>query len=129
MAAGILMNERAGFTLFEVLISMVLLGITILGMQAAMVDQTLGRTNREEQRAIANQLVNDRIEQIQVQARNQYALIATGTESPVPGFAGWTRHTNVRSSVAPNPIFLTVTVRAWQAGSRDTLSRTIVVSP
>lgn len=118
-----------GFTLLEIMIAIVLLGITFMGLQGSMAERALRTTGDQERRAVGNQLLNTRVEEVRVLAENQYNLVVSGTESPVEGFPEWTRQTVVRISQAPQPTFRTVTVRVWTPALRDTLSRTLVVSP
>src|SRR5690606_20653719 len=59
MEAGVLkMSDRAGFTLMEVLVAMVLLGFAILGVQAAITDRFVRDVGHEDYRATAHQLAS-----------------------------------------------------------------------
>ena len=117
-------SDRAGFTLMEVLIAMVILGIALLGVQAAMTDRLLGDMGRQNRRATAMQLATSRLQAIQVDP--DYLGLSTSYVSSgdtIAGFPGYKRVTLV--SVAQG--FTTVTVRVIGPGQRDTVSRTAVV--
>jgi len=118
----------------EVLIAMVILGIAILGVQAAVTDHFVRDVGALDRNAVATQLVEDRLHSIQLdpvyltlEARYQ------GQESSIPGVAGFSRETRfqhvsntgqrgvldykkvtvtVRSPAMPRPVSRTVTVAA-----------------
>lgn len=84
-----------GFTLIEVMIAMVITAVVTLGM-AAFMAQFVHSVSTANVRGIANELVSDRLEQ--VKSATRYATIDSiyaGTESAIPGFAGFERRTLV----------------------------------
>lgn len=117
-------NPRSGFTLIEVLISMVLLGFALMGAQALLTDRLLGTVGRLDSSATAFQLASDRAETIQ--ADPDYYGFGTryaGTETAIAGFAGYRRLTAVRVGNGVT----TITVRVVTPEQTDTVARTVVV--
>lgn len=91
-----LRRRRGGFSLIEVLVALGLLGGVLFGLAAFAIK--LARSSMESRiRATAGQLISDRLESVKSAPR--YTVIDSmfvGTESPVPGFTGYTRQTWVR---------------------------------
>lgn len=117
-------RDRAGFTLIEVLFAMVLLGFSILGVQAVVTDRLLGRVAREDARATALALRDDRLNA--AQADPQYDEIAgrfRGVEETIPGFPGFLRTTFVTRR-ADHTV---VTVEVVTPSRRDTVASTAVI--
>jgi len=119
------MNRR-GFTLIEIMISLVLLSIAILGMATAtggfMHVVTVGQA-----RAAATQLAEQRIELIQMDPN--YASIDTTyakTETSFPGLTGYTRITTVEA-IKDTLDYKRVTVRVITP-TADTIKRTVIVA-
>lgn len=125
------MRKRQGFTLFEVLVALVLLGLGLASAQALLTDRLVRNVAQEGQRATAHQLADERIDRIL--ADPDYSQLETrfnGTETPVPGFAGFGRNTWIVNNRkrSGDPAFKTITVRVWHAALRDTVSRTTIRS-
>jgi prepilin-type N-terminal cleavage/methylation domain-containing protein len=121
-------RARSGFTLLEVLISVVILGITMLGVQAIMADRTIQALGGEERRAVANQLLDDRIDEIQALASENITLVVGSEEVKELGSTTWTRTTEVAPTSSPTlGSYLTVTVTVTTTGLPNGLSRTIMV--
>jgi prepilin-type N-terminal cleavage/methylation domain-containing protein len=115
---------REGFTLIEVLVSMVLLSFALLGAQALLTDRLLGNVGQLDVRGTALQLASDRVQTIQ--ADPGYETLAgrySGTEAAISGFSGFRRITDC----AVDSGYTRVTVRVVTPDRRDTLSRTVVV--
>jgi prepilin-type N-terminal cleavage/methylation domain-containing protein len=115
---------REGFTLIEVLVSMVLLSFAILGAQALLTDRLLGEVGKVDVRGTALQLASDRVQTIQ--ADPGYETLEgrySGTETNIAGFAGFRRITDC----AVDSGFTRVTVRVITPDRRDTVSRNVVV--
>ena len=117
-------DQRGGFTLIEVLVSMVLLGFALMGAQALLTDRLLGSVGKLDLQATAHQLASDRVQTIQADPdywnlRARYA----GTESAITGFAGFRRITDC----AADSGFTRVTVRVVTPSMTDTVARTVVV--
>lgn len=122
---------RAGFTLLEVLISLVLLGVTLLGYQAVITDRLVVSLAVDERRTVANQLAEDRLARIQLDP--VFATLEARyeeTEDPVPGDPRFARRTEITPSADPSRQgnYLTVTVRVWSTQAPDTVSRTTVIA-
>lgn len=118
------MTNRAGFTLIEVLVAMVLLGFAVLGVQATMTDRFVRDVGVEDQRATAQQLAADRL--ATVQNDPQYTALASryaGAEDSVPGFPRYQRSTFVREATGHT----LVSVRVVTPALRDTVMRTLAV--
>lgn len=87
--------RRAGFTLIEVMIAMMITAVVTLGMGAFMV-QFIGAVSTANVRATANELVADRLEQVKGATRySAIDSIYAGTEAAIPGFSGFERTTLV----------------------------------
>ena len=117
-------DQRGGFTLIEVLVSMVLLGFALMGAQALLTDRLLGSVGKLDVQATAYQLASDRVQTLQADPdystlRARYA----GTESAITGFAGFSRITDC----AEDSGFTRVTVRVVTPSRTDTVARTVVV--
>jgi prepilin-type N-terminal cleavage/methylation domain-containing protein len=118
------MSNRAGFTLMEVLVAMVLLGFALLGVQAAITDRFVRDVGHEDYRATALQLAADRLTEIQNDP--QYTGLATrydGAEDSVPGFPLYRRSTDVRPATGHTVLTVTVVTPTLQ----DTVHQTVVV--
>ncbi|HET8657142.1 MAG TPA: prepilin-type N-terminal cleavage/methylation domain-containing protein [Longimicrobiaceae bacterium] len=114
-----------GFTLVEVLVAMVILGIALLGVQASITDHLVSDVGQEDTRATAAQLAASRIHEIA--SDPDYGALGdhyAGTENPVAGAAGFQRTTAVR---ADDGGFTTVSVRVTGPAGRDTVTRTLVI--
>jgi prepilin-type N-terminal cleavage/methylation domain-containing protein len=122
--------RRGGFTLLEVLVSMVILGFVILGAHAAMTDRMVRDLGSQETRMRANQLALDRIHAIQ--ADPVYATLNAryaGTEQNLPGAAGFERTTRLTTTeLSGGNGYLTITVTVTHARLRSPLSRTVVIA-
>ncbi len=86
---------RAGFTLVEVMVAMMITAVVTVGMGVFMAQfaRTVGTANV---RATANELVADRLEE--VKGATRYSTIDSvyaGTETAIPGYAGFERRTLV----------------------------------
>lgn len=118
------MSDRAGFTLMEVLVAMVLLGFALLGVQAAITDRFMRDVGHEDHRATALQLAADRLTEIQ--SDPQYTNLQSrydGAEDSVPGFPLYQRSTDVRAATGHT----VVTVRVVTPTLSDTVDQTVVV--
>jgi prepilin-type N-terminal cleavage/methylation domain-containing protein len=118
------MSNRAGFTLMEVLVAMVLLGFAILGVQASITDRFIRDVGQEDHRATANQLAADRLTEIQNDP--QYMSLSSryaGAEDSVPGFPEYQRATEVSQSTG----YSTITVRVVTPTRKDTVTHTVAV--
>lgn len=118
------MINRAGFTLIEVLVAMVLLGFALLGVQAAITDRFVRDIGQEDYRATALQLAADRLTEVQSDPR--YSTLAgryDGAEDSVPGFPLYQRSTEVRTATGHT----IVTVQVVTPTLGDTVNQTVVV--
>ncbi len=90
------MKTRAGMTLIEIMIALVMLSSVMLGMGSFMAGygHAVGTGSA---RATARELVAERIEYVKG-ATNYSTIEATygGTETSIPGYPGFTRRTLVR---------------------------------
>lgn len=115
--------RSAGFTFIEVLMAMVLLGFALLGAQAVITDRLVNNVGRENSRATALSLVEDRLQL--VQTAPEYSALEDrfeGTEADLPHFDGYVRETAVQR----NADHTIVTVRVITP-TADTLSGTAIV--
>ena len=89
--------NRSGFTLVEVIIAMMLLGVTIVGMQLVTVAMLRNQTSAHV-RLTASQLAEDRLDRVRLEPNYGSLPNYQLTEDTVPGFPGFRRVTEVRSS-------------------------------
>ena len=118
------MSNRAGFTLMEVLVAMMLLGFAILGVQATITDRFVRDVGHEDYRATAQQLASDRLTEIQNDP--QYTNLVSrydGPEDSVAGFPLYLRSSDLRQSSTHTVVTVTVVTPTLQ----DTVHQTIVV--
>lgn len=124
------MADTRGYSLVEVMVALVLLGMSMLSVQAMITDRLVTTVGREDRVAVANQLAKDRVAQIELEP-SYFTLEErySGTENPVPGHAGFVRSTRITRNGTPNTTgeYKTVTVRVWSPDRPDTLARTTVV--
>ena len=88
--------SRAGFTLVEVMVAMMITAVVTVGMGAFMAGfvRAVGTANV---RATANELVADRLEEVKGATRySTIDSIYAGTETAIPGHTGFERRTLVR---------------------------------
>jgi len=124
--------RRRGVTLIEIMISVVILSVVLLGMGRYMV--TFSRTVRaSEARTMAVALASGRISEIR--ASPNYTGLETNyatTEATITGFPGYTRVTAITHTGGPRPTFTndykTVTVTVNGPGLSAAIKKTIIVA-
>lgn len=117
-------KRSKGFTLVEVLIAVLLLGIGMLSM-ASLAATVINGNSFSSKMTTASTLAEDRLEQVQ-RLGFANAASAAGTESSVPGYASFSRVTTVTTgSPGANMLTATVTV-SWDSGARSLTMRTIL---
>jgi prepilin-type N-terminal cleavage/methylation domain-containing protein len=123
--------KRAGFTLVEICVALVILAVAVLGISAS-AGQLASLSAGAESRALALQSVNDRLSLVQL-SQNYAALdsVFTKTESNMPT-TGMTRVTDlVRTQTAmPGGQFIDyTTITVTVSGPRVTppISRSLIV--
>lgn len=88
--------SRAGFTLVEVMIALMITAVVTVGMGAFMA-QFVRAVGTADVRATANELVADRLEEVKGATRySTIDSIYVGTETAIPGYGGFERRTLVR---------------------------------
>lgn len=119
----------AGFTLFEVMISMVILAIVLVGFQAAATTRLLGDLQVQDAHNAAVQLAADRIRTVQLDpVYNELPVRYTGTETAIAGYPGYRRVTTVAQTVAGGADFVTVTVQVTRPGMAAPVQRSVVIA-
>lgn len=96
-------TSRAGFTIIEVIVALVILAVAVLGLSASAATLA-SRAADAELRTRALYSVQDRLTQIEVDSR--YALLDSlyaGTETAVSGLSGFTRTTTVTHVLQTTP--------------------------
>jgi prepilin-type N-terminal cleavage/methylation domain-containing protein len=132
METGIL-SRRDGFTMVEVLVAMVILGIAILGVQAAVTDHFVRDVGTMDRSAVATQLVEDRIQSVQLDPvyatlEDRYEL-AEPALAGYPGFSRDTRISHVRSAGVRGVVdYKKVTVEVRSTALPRAVSRTVTVA-
>lgn len=125
------MKKKAGFTLIEVVMALVILSVVMLGL-AATTGRLLSQAAENSYQATAVELAHDRLET--VLADPDYdGLSATyeGTETGFPGYPDLERTTSVVSmdQDGDDVDAKKVTVTMDGPGLSEPLSRTVVVAP
>ena len=95
------LRRDGGFTLLEALISMVILSIVLVGMQATLTQRLSGDLKLQDVRNVAIQLAADRIRTVQLDP--VYASLGAryaASESAIAGAPGYQRVTDVTRTVA-----------------------------
>jgi prepilin-type N-terminal cleavage/methylation domain-containing protein len=119
----------AGFTLIEVMISMVILGIVLVGFQAAATQRLVGDLQVQDIRNAAVQLAADRVRAVQLDpVYNELALRYAGVESNIPNYAGFKRTTTVVQTIAGGNNYTTVTVQVQRTGLKTPIYRSVVIA-
>lgn len=119
----------AGFTLLEVLISMVILSIMILGFQAAFAGRLLSTVHAEDRRTVALQLAVERVRAVQLDP--VYTALETRyetVEATLANFPGYARSTRVDRTVNTAGDLTTVTVTVTHPRLQKPVTRTLVVA-
>lgn len=128
MDQRILSDRRAGFTLVEVLIAMVILGIVLLGAQAALTDRLARDVGQQDKRTVAIQLAMNRLQAVQLDpVYNALSTTYGGTESEPDNLPGFRRVTTVRRMLQDSADFTMVTVRVEHPGLPEPVSRTLTI--
>lgn len=121
-------HARDGLTLIEVLVALVLLSGVAMGMSSYAAKFIRGTADASI-RSTAGDLVSDRLEQIKGYGR--YGTLEStynGTESSMPGYANFTRRTDiVRVNTTTND-YKTITVTVTHPGLRTAVKKTTVIS-
>ena len=121
-----------GVTLIEIMISVVILSVVLLGMGRYLVDFSKA-VRRSEARTIAINLAAQRISEIR--ASPNYSGLETNyavSESSIPGFTRYTRATTITHVGGPRPTYTndykTVTVIVNSPSLTSPVSKTIIVA-
>ncbi|HET7229406.1 MAG TPA: prepilin-type N-terminal cleavage/methylation domain-containing protein [Longimicrobium sp.] len=130
METGILTRRaNAGFTLVEVMVSMVILAIVLVGFQAAATRRLLGDLQLQDTRNAAVQLAADRLRVVQLDpVYNELYARYAGTETSIAGYTGYKRVTTVVQTLSNGNDFTTVTVRVTPAGPVAPVQRSLVIA-
>lgn len=127
-----LRRPRAGFTLVEVVVAMLILGSALLGM-ALFVSRMAHSASESRLLGVAEELAADRIETIKTST--SYATLAgdfQGTETSIPGIdhAGYTRQTIIKHVGGPadSVDYTVVTVVVSNPAISDTVRKTTVIA-
>jgi prepilin-type N-terminal cleavage/methylation domain-containing protein len=124
-------RSRAGFTLIEVLIAMVILAVMVVSAQAVLTDTLVTRVGGVDRRMVGVLLASERLQT--VQAEPSYSELAgryQSTESTVAGYPGYSRTTQVaRTFNAQTGLdYTTITVTVTHPQLSDAISRVAVVA-
>ena len=121
-----------GVTLIEIMISVVILSVVLLGMGRYLVDFSKA-VRRSEARTVAINLAAQRISEIR--ASPNYSGLETNyavSESSIPGFTRYTRATTITHVGGPRPTYTndykTVTVIVNSPSLTSPVSKTIIVA-
>jgi prepilin-type N-terminal cleavage/methylation domain-containing protein len=129
MEDRVLRRADAGFTLIEVMIAMVILGIVLVGFQAASTQRLVGDLQVQDIRNAAVQLAADRVRAVQLDpVYNELALRYGGTETAITNYPGFKRITTVAQTSATGNNYTTVTVQVSRTGLKNTVYRSVVIA-
>ena len=124
------MQNRDGFTLLEVVIAMVLLTVTVLGMQLSLTTM-LHRATTGHIQLTASQLAEDRLERIRMEPVYDSLETYGTTETNLAGYPGYIRATRVvrTRSVTSNgdTDYKTISVRVTAPALLTPATRTLVI--
>lgn len=129
MEERVLTRRDGGFTLIETLIAMVILGMVVIGMQAALTQRLSGDLGSMDTRNAALQLAADRLRTVQLDP--VYASIGAryaATETAIPGYPGFQRATTVTRNLTAGNDFTTVSVAVSSPRLRQPVTRTLVIA-
>jgi prepilin-type N-terminal cleavage/methylation domain-containing protein len=121
-----------GVTLIEIMISVVILSVVLLGMGRYLVDFSKA-VRRSEARTIATNLASQRLAEIRA-SPNYSGLEANYAvaEGSIPGFASYTRTTTIAHVGGPRPTYAndykTVTVVVNSPSLTTPVTKTVVVA-
>jgi prepilin-type N-terminal cleavage/methylation domain-containing protein len=122
-------RAEAGFTLVEVLISMVILGIVLVGFQAAATRRLVGDLQVQDTRNAAVQLAADRIRVVQVDpVYTDLSARYAGTETSISGYPGFKRVTTIVRTQTSTQDYTTVTVQVTRPGLTLSVYRNVVIA-
>lgn len=124
-------RRRAGFTLVEVLIALVILGIMVVSAQSVMTDTLVTRVSGTDRRMLGVMLATERLQV--VQAEPSYGEIGARyqlTEPTLPGYPGYARATQVgRSFNAQTGLdYTTVTVTVTHPQLTSPIVRSAIIA-
>jgi prepilin-type N-terminal cleavage/methylation domain-containing protein len=123
------LRRKGGFTLIEALISMVILSIVLVGMQATLTQRLSGDLKLQDVRNLAIQLAADRIRTVQLDpVYSNLGVRYAASESGIPGAPGYTRQTSVTRTVAAGNDYTTITVKVTHPRMPTPVTRSIVVA-
>lgn len=125
------MRARAGFTLVEVMVSLVLLGV-VFGTLAGAAGRYAHGVSTSGARSAAIQMANDRIEEVRMHPQyGELQLTFDGTEFDVQGVEGSVRETRVERQVDTLTSgvvdYTVVTVEVTRPGLVRPVARTTIV--
>ncbi|MGH7471821.1 MAG: type IV pilus modification PilV family protein [Longimicrobiales bacterium] len=122
--------KRDGFTLIEVMISLMLLAVSVLGIQLLAANM-LRRMATSNLQLTAVQLAEDRIDRIRLEPNYPQIDTFARTEATLAGFPGYQRITTVIREVDTTATgiidFRRVTVRVQGTALASTVFRTLVI--
>lgn len=125
-------SGRAGFTIVEILLALLLLSFTVMGFQAA-TGEIIHYAAQSDRQAVAMQLVEDRLDLIRLDPH--YGVLESRYETSatdLPDYPGLTRTTEIvrtREEQATGVLdYLTITVTVAGPSLRAPVARTIVVA-
>lgn len=126
------MKGRAGFTIVEILLALLLLSFVVLGFQAA-TGQIIHYAAQSDRSLVATQLAEDRLELIRMDT--EYEALESryeAVESDMEGFPGLTRTTAITRTMQTLDTgvldYHRITVSVTGGGLRAPVSRTIVMA-
>lgn len=129
MEERVLTRRDAGFTLVEVLMAMVILGIVLVSFQASLTQRLSGDLQVQDTRNAAIQLAADRLRQVQVDpVYTQLATRYAGTESTIAGYPGFKRVTTLSQTTTGGNDYITVSVVITSPRLRVPVTRSLVIA-
>jgi prepilin-type N-terminal cleavage/methylation domain-containing protein len=124
-------RARNGFTLVEVVVALIVLGVALLGLSLFVSNMAHSGTD-SRMIGTANELAADRIETIK--SALTYSTLDTryaGTESTIPGYSGYTRKTIIRhvgGGATDSLDYRIVTVLVTNSAMTDTVRKTTIIA-
>ena len=120
-------RSRAGMTLIEVMIALVILTGALLGM-GKFITSFSHATSDGALSSVASDLVLDRLETIK--GSNSYALLDSynATELTIPGFTGYKRVTQVTRTLNATADYKAVTVTVSNPGLNTPVKKSTIIA-
>lgn len=125
-----MLNPRAGFTIVEVIVALVILATAVLGLAGSVTRLTAAAAG-SERRAQAVYSVEDRLDRIEMDGRYDALdslYVAVESDTPLPGLSRTTAVTHVDTDSPTPRDYRVVTVTVAGIGLVAPVARTLIIA-